>query len=449
MKPSTTVNKLALRLSLLVGLILVLLPFHAFLTVWLDSLVDHYTILRLWKEFFLAVIVAGVLYILAIDKPLRKGLLSFWPARLIGVYTLVLLIWGVIALAKHDDTGKAMWYGLLVDLRFLVFFLVVWVLATKTSWLKDKWQKFLFVPAIFVAAFAILQYLVLPYDFLKDFGYGPDTIFPYETINHNINHLRVMSTLRGANPLGAYLLLPISALAAMYFKKVGKKTDKLMFGFGLLLALVFSFSRSAWIGAGLSILIIVWYSLKSDKARKIMLLIIAGLIIVASLIAVALRNNITFENTFLHTEHASKVRVSSNEAHGTAFKNAARDIIHQPWGEGVGTAGPESIYNNHPARIAENYFLQVGQEAGVLGMALFISICAAVGKLLWGRRSDPLSLWLFASLVGITFINLLSHAWTDDTLAYIWWGLAGIALAPAILTDIKHKQHEKAQQTAP
>jgi hypothetical protein len=35
---------------------------------------------------------------------------------------------------------------------------------------------------------------------------------------------------------------------------------------------------------------------------------------------------------------------------------------------------------------------------------------------------------LLASLIGISFVNLLSHAWADDTLAYLWWGLAGIAI---------------------
>jgi hypothetical protein len=40
-----------------------------------------------------------------------------------------------------------------------------------------------------------------------------------------------------------------------------------------------------------------------------------------------------------------------------------------------------------------------------------------------------LALVLFASFIGISFVNLLSHAWTDDTIAYIWWGLAGAAMA--------------------
>ena len=31
-------------------LIILLMPFHAFLTVWIASGVDHYTAVRLWKE---------------------------------------------------------------------------------------------------------------------------------------------------------------------------------------------------------------------------------------------------------------------------------------------------------------------------------------------------------------------------------------------------------------
>jgi hypothetical protein len=48
---------------------------------------------------------------------------------------------------------------------------------------------------------------------------------------------------------------------------------------------------------------------------------------------------------------------------------------------------------------------------------------------LWYRRSEILARFLLASLAGITFVNLLSHAWADDTLAYLWWGLAGLAIA--------------------
>ena len=208
-----------------------------------------------------------------------------------------------------------------------------------------------------------------------------------------------------------------------------------MIGFGLCLALAFSFSRSAWIGATISLGVIAWSLIKNPKLKKNLALGVVGLLIIAGISAWILRHNTSFESVVYHTDHTSKIALSSNEGHSAAFKGAVSDITHQPVGRGVGTAGPASVYNyEHHGRIAENYFLQIGQEAGIIAMALFIAICATTAKALWNRRFDPLALALFASLIGVTFINLLSHAWTDDTLAYIWWGLAGIALAPKIVS---------------
>jgi O-antigen ligase len=113
--------------------------------------------------------------------------------------------------------------------------------------------------------------------------------------------------------------------------------------------------------------------------------------------------------------------------------------VHQPFGAGPGTAGPASEHNNHPARIAENYFLQVGQEAGWLGLGLFIAIVVLIGKSFWDRRIEPnqLVIVMLSSLVGLIVVNLLLPAWTDDTLAYVWWGLAGITAASTAVTTQK------------
>ncbi len=429
-------------LGWLTGLVLVLVPFHAFLTVWLSSLLGHYTLLRLWKEFLLVPVAAGGLLILLLDRRMTKKFFDNRLVQLIFIYFAVLVVCGAAALLTHNVSAKAMWYGLLVDSRFLVFFLAVSVIAAKDDWLIQQRLKLLIGPAVLVAAIAILQFLVLPYDFLKHFGYGQSTIYPYETINHNIHHLRVMSTLRGANPLGAYLILPLSVVAINIFKDKPGRRDKLMLGAGLLLALAFSFSRSAWLGAALSLLTAAWLSFRSFKIRKEIAWVLIAVLIILSGLVFSLRNNLAFENAVFHTDRQSTVAVSSNQGHTKAFKAAARDVIHQPLGRGVGTAGPQSVYNNHPARIAENYFLQVGQEAGVIGMVLFIAICAAMGKMLYTRRSDPLALALLVSLIGLSLVNLLSHAWSDDTLAYVWWGLAGIALAP-ILTDKRKQKNAK------
>jgi hypothetical protein len=438
MKQSAPVNKIVRILAWISAVILLLVPFHALLTVWLSSLAGHYTLFRLWKEMLLVPLAAGAIYLLARDKQLRRRFFDSWLVKLIFLYFALLIICGAAARISGTVSTKALWYGLLVDARFLIFFLAVYVIAAKSDWLYARWQKLLFIPAILVASFAVLQYLVLPYDFLKHLGYGDTTISPYETINHNLQHIRVASTLRGANPLGAYLIIPICALGVWLLREKRQRTNKIIFGSGLFLALIFSFSRSAWIGVVAGLLAVAWLSLKSPAARRKVLYALAALAVAGATAAIGLRHNTTFEDAFLHTDHKSVAAQSSNQGHTAAFKLSVKDIYRHPLGSGTGTAGPQSVYNGPYGKIAENYYLQIGQETGILGMGLFMAIIILLGRALYLRRADPLALALFAALIGLSFVNLLSHAWEDDTLAYVFWGLAGIALTPIIGIKDKH-----------
>lgn len=434
-------HKLARKLSWLVGLILVLIPFHAFLTVWISSGTGHYITVRLWKECLLLVLVAGCLYLLLKDKALRQKFLRLRLSLLIIVYCLLSLVWGFAAYGLHKVTLKALGYGVIVNSRFLVFFLAVWLIVSQAPSLKKLWPKLLLIPAAVVIFFGLLQRLVLPIDFLKHFGYGPDKIYPYETINHNIHYLRVMSTLRGANPLGAYLVLILSAIGAYFSKVKSKRWLYFVFGLSGLLALFYSYSRGAWVGTFISLILLAWLSIKSERTKGLALMVSGTTLLIVATVALTLKNNATFQNYLFHTQKNSQVAVSSNASHVSAFRSGLHDLTHNPIGEGVGTAGPASVYNNDKTRIAEDYYIQVAQEVGWLGLALFLAINFLVARELWFRRGDPLAAALLASFIGLVFVNLVSHAWTDDTLAYLWWGLAGVALSPIL--DLKHNHNAK------
>jgi hypothetical protein len=409
--------------------IFLLMPFHAFLTVWGSSLFGHYTVLRLWKEVLLAICIVGVMYLIATDHKIRSHTLTRRLVWLIFSYMLLTVIWGLLALNQRDVTAKALGYGLIVNLRFLAFFLVTWAVALRMARLRARWQQLVYWPAIGVVGFGLLQAFILPHDFLRHFGYGPTTIPVYETINHNQHYIRVASTLRGANPLGAYLVIPISVVSVLLLS--GKRNwRQAVFLVAALIVLFFTFSRSAWAGAGLSIIVLLFLGQLSRRSGKIALAVAGSLVLIGAVLAITFRHDMNFENFVLHTQTHSAVSSTSDQSHFTALKTGLNDLRHHPLGDGPGTAGPASVYNDHPARIAENYFIQIGQEVGWLGLFMFILINVGVGYLLFLRRADPLALSLFASLIGLTFINLLSHAWADDTLAYVWWGLAGIAMAP-------------------
>jgi hypothetical protein len=421
----------------LAGVVLLLMPLHAFLTVWGDSIFGHYTALRLWKEVLLVVCLVGVSYLMIADNKIRSHTLTRRLVWLILLYSLLNFVAGLVAYKKHDVDLKALGYGLIVDLRFPAFFLVTWAIALRTSRLRAQYQRLILWPALLVVAFGLLQVFVLPHNFLTHFGYGPKTIPAFETINSNSHYIRIESTLRGANPLGAYLLIPITYLSALIVR--GKRSwQNFTFLGAAVVTLYFTFSRSAWVGAVLSIATVLGLSLRSRSARQLAATVVGLGLILLTGVALGFRHNTRVENIFLHTQTHSTVATNSDQGHASALKSGLHDVVHQPLGKGPGSAGPESVYNNHPARIAEDYFIQVGQETGWLGLVLFLLINVGVGYLLWSRRSDTLALSLFASLIGISFINLLSHAWADDTLAYVWWGLAGIAM---VHVTAKEKTH--------
>jgi hypothetical protein len=409
-------------------IILFFIPFHGFLTVWLSSLIGHYTLLRLWKETLLLLCVIGVIYLLLTDNKIRTHTLTRRLVWTIICFIVLNVAWGLLALNQHDVTAKSLAYGLLIDLRFLVFFLVTWAVALRMGRLKSNWQWLVIWPAVAVIIIGLLQ-LVLPHDIMKHFGYGPNTIPIEETINHNSHYFRIDSTLRGANPLGAYMIIPISIISVMLLAK--RNWRLLLLLLASVIVLFFSYSRSAWIGALLSTAIVFMTGRLSGQAQKLVVGLSAAVVVICVGLFAIYHNNTDFQNYVLHTQTNSAVKSTSDGGHGSALKAGLHDVLHEPLGRGPGTAGPASIYNgSHPARIAENFYLQIGQETGWLGLILFILINFGVGYLLWIRRADPLALSLFASLIGITFVNMLSHAWADDTLAYLWWGLAGIAMAP-------------------
>jgi O-antigen ligase len=281
-----------------------------------------------------------------------------------------------------------------------------------------------------VIGFGLLQALVLPADFLTHLGYGQATIVPFETVDQKLDYVRVQSTLRGSNPLGAYLVIILTAIVVLLrrgrrHRRVGLAA-MLLAGGGVLLA---TYSRSAYLGILLTVAVLLVLALHGRMMRRKVLWGLAVAAVLAAGVLTVLRDNDQVQNTLFHTDENSTSATSSNQQRASALQAGFDDVLAEPFGRGPGTAGPASAHNGRPARIAENYYLQIGQETGWLGLGLFVAIVVMVAKRLWLRRGDPLAKVLLASLVGLSFINLVQHAWADDTLAIIWWGFAGIAMS--------------------
>lgn len=430
MKTTSLVTRL---LTLLVGAILVTVPFYAFLTVWGSSLISHYTALRLYTEVLLMLATFIAIYLVVVKKMIRDILINSKLIWLIISYAGLVLIVGLVAYSTKNVTAKAFGYGLIIDTRFLLFFIVSWVAALASDFLRKHWLPIVLWPAALVTVFGLLQAFILPEDFLRHFGYNASTIPAYQTINSNQNYVRIQSTLRGVNPYGAYLVVITSLISALLLK-LKRNWQETILLIGSLLTLAYTFSRSAWIGTFVALAFLIVSVLY--KTKYFSRVVIAGLVVVLIVSAVVITNHSTrLDNIFYHTQPNSAIKTSSDQGHLSGLKSGLKDIYHQPLGGGVGTAGPASIYNPKRTRIAENYYIQVGQETGVLGLGLFLVINVYVAYLLWQRRSEALALGLFASFLGLVIVNIFSHAWADPTLSYLWWGLAGIAMAIKLPTS--------------
>lgn len=431
--------------------IFVLLPFHAFFTTWLGSNFGHIDVFRLWKELLIVLIAFGVAVLLARDKKLQNQIKSNFLIKIIVVYCVFTLLRSAYGYASGGVNLEAAASALVLNLRYLVFFCLVWVVAAKSEVLSRLWLVSVIGPATVVVIFGLLQQFVLDKSFLAHFGYGQNTILPYQAVDLKPDYARAQSTLRGPNPLGAYLVLLISVFTAGLYSD---KKRRLMYGLLWIFAcilLFYSFSRSAWIGLVVSQVVLTLLLVKRAKSRRAILLAIAAVIAAVGLLVLYNRDNNFVQNTVFHTDETSQSTESSNAARTNALLTNIQDAIKHPMGGGPGSAGPASFRNDQPAKISENYFVQIAQEVGLIGLLLYTIITLVVLRELWLRRADTLSAILLASFAGITAINMVSHAWTDDTLSLLWWGLAAVALASIPTASknaiLKANTHEKPKQS--
>ena len=416
--------KLSKSMEYLLYLVLFLMPFHAFFTTWIASASGNVLQIRAWKEVALFVLTITGLYLCARSSALKDKIVK----NKLALPMLAFVLWTLLVALLFDRQPKSTLLGLTIQLRFVVIFFFVFVVGSLHRSSPAFLEKLLLVPAIGVIVFGLAQMFALPYDFLKHFGYRKSqTIPPYFTIDEQLSKLRYASTLRGPNPLGTYLIVPLTTLANMLWQRRRKLVHTVLFVGGAIL-LYGSQSRGAWIGF-LAAAAAFGFVKLSHRARALLVvvLLLGGLI--GGGMLYTFRQTSFVQDVILHDNPKTGGKVSSNAGHLDSLKTALRDVKKRPlFGCGPGCAGPASVYAKSGARYAENYFLQTAQELGIVGLTLLLLIYAIIAHqlLLAKERSSQV---LFVVFIGVNVASLFSHAWADDTIAYIWWGLAGLVLA--------------------
>jgi hypothetical protein len=198
------------------------------------------------------------------DQRLRQQLLSNKLLKrlliLIAAYTTLHILIGSFALMAGEVTPKALGYAYISNLRYVGFLLICVIVGTYSrEWLEAHWKQLLLWPAAVVIGFGLLQFLVLPHDVLRHFGYGPGTIASYIAVDQKSDFARAQSTLRGPNPLGAYVLVIVVVLFSLHIANIRSKRLYLALAITLLV-LFATYSRSAWLGSMLAVSLLAWWN---------------------------------------------------------------------------------------------------------------------------------------------------------------------------------------------
>ncbi len=423
MKPGLIEKVYAAILLVIFGLIVI----HAPLSVYFGTLLPGYELLiKSWKEalMLLAVPLAGAT---VYRHRLLKELLHDGMIQLILAYTL---LHALVAAALLRGPLATM-AGLAIDLRYVIFFVLVYVLMKAAPRYRRRFLQVAASGAAVVIGFAVLQ-VFLPPDILTHIGYGDNTIQPYLTVDQNPQFVRINSTLRGPNPLGAYAAIVIALLAAALIRgrlKMGESRATILAGalaIGSLVALWVSYSRSALGAAIVAAGVVGATYAHRHVSRRVW---IVGAVVAFALVGglIAGRDNALISNVLFHENPADSNQVNSNEGHVESLVMGTERMLRQPIGGGVGSTGSASLLTDSPL-IIENQYLFIAHEAGWMGLGLFVALFVVILARLWRNRRDWLSLGVFASGIGLALIGLLLPVWVDDTLSIIWWGMAAVAL---------------------
>jgi len=412
-----------------VGLLLVIfggIVLHAPISVGFGTIWPDYSLLiKSWKEILM--LVAGLVAIFLLYQTKQFRILRDPIIIAIGAYATLHLL--LLAFNAGGLTSSSA--GLAIDLRYLLFFALVYIALRLNPKYRKMFIQVGIAGALIVLVFGMLQIAILPHDILKYIGYNIDTISPYLTVDQNSAFVRINSTFRGPNPLGAYAGLVLVLLVAAISKaKVSKdkwsQTIAAILAAGGVIVLWASYSRSALIGSIIAVGIVLAVTFWRKISKKMWIIICLALLIIIGGLFIA-RDSSFVSNVILHENPTNIDNISSNEGHVNSLIDGYGQLLRQPLGVGIGSTGSASIIGNR-AEIIENQYLFVAHEVGWLGLALFISIFVSIMVRLWKLRDDWLALGVFASGIGLALIGLLLPIWTDDTIAIIWWGLAAIVV---------------------
>lgn len=421
------INRLSLRQWVLVAFALYLPINYVLKSVLSVSLLS-----AVWEEAFIIFAALLIIWRRALrqtDALNRETALDAWLIIFIAV--------GFLLMSLIDPYPAIAFEGYRAVVEYMVWFFLIIRLVENDQDMKVLYGTVILLTA-FLALHGIYQYVIgveIPSSWVSQTEMGVRT--------------RVFSLCGSPNILGSLMVMTAPLWAALiYFCRSTKaKLFALLMTVCCCLTLLFTFSRGAWIGI---IVAVVIFALFVDKR----LLALLGVAVAAILAFVP---SITSRLTYLFTSDYA----AASSTGGRAIRWAlGQELLHEnsPWlGFGLGRFGGAVAMNNQVLDTTEefsyfymdNYYLKTMVEMGYLGIIFYalLLIALVVLGIKAIQRSDVnfalipgdplqravgnyrvLTIAIFAGLCGVLAHCFFENIFEETYMEAYFWGMAALMM---------------------
>lgn len=346
-----------------------------------------------------------------------------WPTALFGTYR------------RYE--------GLLTFVTYALAYFLVLQLAHTPSRVRHLGQT-LFLTSVVVAVYGLLQYA--------------GVVFVPQELDWQ-NTKRAFSTYGNPMILGGFLIfsLTVALGLALEERRLARRFIYWV-GFGLSgLALIVTFTRGAWVGAVVSVLILGVMIWRQRVTFRRMDWIPAGAVVLATvgLVWRSVASNNAITNVVERLTSVFQFGSGSGQTRTEIWQAALSAIKERPifgWGadtfgytfsrfkplEYLRDAGANSSADN-----AHNYALHLASGIGILGLLLFCGICIWAGvrsfRTVFGRSkgSGGIILGAFWAASAGYLANLLTGISVSGATLFLWAALALVLAPTARIVEVK------------
>ncbi|MBE7039495.1 MAG: hypothetical protein E7398_02060 [Ruminococcaceae bacterium] len=312
----------------------------------------------------------------------------------------------------------------LVHVSFILFYFVAYNILG-----NDKAYKAI------TSAFVLMAGLVALYGIAQNFiGVSSTSSWVDEKMFEDIK-LRVYSTFDNPNVLGEYLVMMIP-LAMAFLLRSEKLLHKIVY-FAVLalcvLCLIFTWSRGAWLGAMLAVII---FLVATDKRWAICSLV---LFVAIPFIPVILSSNSAIVGRITSIGDMS----DSSTAYRVSIWQSALRVIGDFWLSGIGPGSNafSLVYQKYAASgvafalHSHNLFLQLLVELGIGGFLVFIVLLlryvkSSVQTLLYENKKtlrSSVTIACTSGILGLMLQGMTDYVWYNYKILLIFWIVLAIS----------------------